>query len=85
MSKLALLGSAVVLYSVLALPAMAQHVTHAPSTILQNGVCPGHEAGNPYNKDEDFQGWSNWRARGGWDSRNDLSCLQEGRRSGMTF
>jgi Ni/Co efflux regulator RcnB len=35
----------------------------------RNTSC-SHEAGNPYNKETDYAGWSAWRLGGGWDSRN---------------
>jgi len=75
MSKLALLGSAAILASVMAAPAMAQHMVH-PGYQLQYGACPGHEPGNPYTKEEDYMAWSGWRARGGWDDRNDFNCVR---------
>jgi hypothetical protein len=78
MTKLALLGAAAVLSSVLAGPALAQHVAANPDNIIQNGFCPGHEPGNPYTRSEDYMEWSAWRARGGWDDRNDLNCLRGG-------
>jgi hypothetical protein len=75
MTKFAFIGAAAVLCSALTVPAMAQHrVIHADAYI-QNGVCPGHEAGNPYTKEEDYIAWSGWRSRGGWDDRNDFNCL----------
>lgn len=76
MTKLALLGAAAVLSSVLAGPAMAQHVmVHPESSVAETGFCPGREPGNPYTRQEDYMAWSAWRARGGWDDRNDLNCL----------
>ena len=32
--------------------------------------CEGREAGNPYDKSTDYQGWSSWRQLGAWDDRN---------------
>ncbi len=78
MTKLALLGAAAVLSSVLAGPAMAQHAMVHPNSIAETGVCPGRDAGNPYTKQEDYMEWSAWRARGGWDDHNDLDCLRGG-------
>ena len=75
MTKLTLLGAAAILSSVLAGPAMAQHaVAHPGYYVEETGTCPGHEAGNPYTKEEDYIAWSGWRARGGWDDRNDWKC-----------
>jgi hypothetical protein len=34
------------------------------------GWC-SQEPGNPYNPENDYTGWSAWRASGAWDSRND--------------
>jgi hypothetical protein len=75
MTKLKLLGAAVVLSSALAGPAMAQHVTHSPGYNVQNSYCQNREPGNPYSPDRDYQQWSAWRAEGGWDSRHD--CWSE--------
>ena len=79
MSKFALLGSAVILASLLATPSMAQQFAGHPNYIEQTGVCPGREAGNPYSKEEDYMAWSGWRSRGGWDGHNDFNCLRENR------
>jgi hypothetical protein len=76
MSKLASMGSAAVLASVLAAPAIAQHAVVHPSYQAQYDACPGHEPGNPYTKEEDYMAWSGWRARGGWDDRNDFNCVR---------
>jgi hypothetical protein len=76
MTKFILLGVAVVLSSTLAAPAMAQHIVFHPAYDVQSGTCLNRESGNPYSKDEDYMGWSAWRARGGWDDHNDSSCLQ---------
>jgi hypothetical protein len=74
MTKLNLLAAAVVLSSALAAPAMAQHRVYHPDTYAQSGYCAYHEPGNPYTKEEDYIAWSGWRARGGWDDRNDWNC-----------
>jgi hypothetical protein len=76
MTKLALLGAAAVLSTMLAVPAMAQYVVVQPGYYAQTGACPGHEAGNPYTREEDYMAWSAWRARGGWDDRNDWYCRE---------
>jgi hypothetical protein len=78
MSKLALLASAAVLATALVGPAAARHGVVHPNYYAETGVCPGHEPGNPYTQEEDYMAWSGWRARGGWDDRNDLSCLHQG-------
>jgi len=76
MSKLALLGSVAFLASVMAAPAIAQHAVVHHGYQVQNGACPGHEPGNPYTREEDYMAWSGWRARGGWDDRNDWNCVR---------
>jgi hypothetical protein len=77
MTKFAFLSAAVVFSSALAGPAIAQHSIAHPSYIAETGVCPGHEPGNPYTKEEDYMAWSGWRARGGWDDHNDLNCQRD--------
>jgi hypothetical protein len=76
MTKLTLLGAAVVIvYSALAGPAIAQHRVSHP-LYAQGDWCPNREPGNPYTKEEDYIAWSSWRARGGWDDRYDFDCLR---------
>jgi hypothetical protein len=80
MTKSTLIGAAIVFSAALTWPATAQHMAAHPSIyILQSGVCPGHEAGNPYTKEEDYIAWSSWRSRGGWDDHNDLNCIHPSR------
>lgn len=74
MTKLKLLAAAVVFSSVLIAPAMAQHRVYHPGIYAQRGYCAYHEPGNPYTPEEDYMAWSAWRARGGWDDRNDWRC-----------
>lgn len=75
MTKIALLAAtAVVFSSALATPAMAQHRVAHPNVYAHSGYCAHHEPGNPYTKEEDYIAWSSWRARGGWDDRNDFKC-----------
>jgi hypothetical protein len=78
MTKLTLLGAAVIVaISTLAVPATAQHrVTPAVNPYTEGDWCPGREPGNPYARQEDYIAWSGWRARGGWDDRNDFNCPQ---------
>jgi hypothetical protein len=63
-------------------PASARHTGHAPaasSEAFSNAYGFANdgarwcstEAGNPYNPQTDYQGWSAWRESGSWDSRND--------------
>src|SRR5258708_4846185 len=74
--QFAILGAAVLFSSALAGSAVAQHMVAHPDSYAQTGACPGHEAGNPYTKEEDYIAWSAWRVRGGWDDRNDWYCLR---------
>jgi len=76
MTKSTLLSAVAVFSLTLTAPAMAQHVVAHPNSLAQTGVCPGRDAGNPYTKEEDYLAWSGWRARGGWDDRNDFNCLR---------
>jgi hypothetical protein len=80
MTKFTLIGAVVVVVaSALTGPAMAQNTVSHPGSYAHSGVCPGHEAGNPYTREEDYMAWSGWRARGGWDDRNDVNCVQTSR------
>jgi len=77
MTKLTLLGAAVIVAtSALAVPATAQHrVVPTVNPYTEGDWCPGREPGNPYTKEQDYLAWSAWRARGGWDDRNDFNCV----------
>jgi hypothetical protein len=75
MTKFSLIGAAAVLSSVLAGPAMAQHVISNPGYYAWSTYCATRDPGNPFNERYDYQTWSAWRARGGWDSRGDDACL----------
>jgi hypothetical protein len=79
MTKHSLLGiAAVAAFAALTVPTFAQNrPTHAVVSGYNGyeGVCPGREAGNPFDKNTDYGGWSAWRARGGWDDHNDLNCV----------
>jgi hypothetical protein len=80
MTTLGFLSAAAVLSCAMAAPAMAQHVVAHPSHYLaQSGACAYHEPGNPNSKEEDYIAWSGWRARGGWDDRNDGNCVRDSR------
>ena len=81
MTKSIFLGVAVVLSSALGAPAMAQHIVAHPAyyAYVQGDSCLNREPGNPYTKEEDYMAWSAWRARGGWDDRNDWRCMQNSR------
>ena len=72
MTKLWLLGTALVVSSLLAGPVMAKKAktSHpAPAT-----VCDPRDPGNPFSKKYEFLEWSDWRKVGGWDDRNEYTC-----------
>jgi hypothetical protein len=73
--KLKILGAAVAL-AVAAGPAMAKHVIASPGHYAQSIYCATREAGNPFSRYCDYIPWSQWRSRGGWDSRLDDACLR---------
>jgi hypothetical protein len=74
MTKLSLLGvAAIAACTAFAVPASAQHRASL-NAYDQAGTCAGYDPGNPYNKETDYLDWSAWRARGGWDPRNDFKC-----------
>ena len=72
MTNFRLIGTAAVLFSVLAGPAMARHVNRGYPA--QSLFCATREAGNPHSKYCDYIEWSKWRARGSWDSTLDNAC-----------
>lgn len=77
MTKFRLISAAAVLSSVLAGPAMAQHVMRAhPGHYARSTYCATIEPGNPYSPVYDYEAWSGWRARGSWDSRGDDACAR---------
>jgi hypothetical protein len=57
-------------------PAMARH-RHVvpPQHPAISTYCATIEPGNPYSKYYDYEAWSQWRRRGGWDSRGDDACF----------
>ena len=72
MTKLWLLGTALVVSSLLAGPVMAKKAktSHpAPAT-----VCDPRDPGNPFSKKYEFLEWSDWRRVGGWDDCNEYTC-----------
>jgi hypothetical protein len=75
MMKLKTIGAVVALV-LAAGPATARH---ASSSQGQSIYCATREAGNPYSKYCDYQAWSEWRFRGGWDSRLDDACWRNPR------
>ena len=36
----------------------------------RSAYCQNQEAGNPYNEQTDYLGWSAWRDSGGWEERS---------------
>ena len=76
MTKFRLMGATAVVFSVLAGPAMARHVSSSPGHPAQSLFCATREAGNPHSKYCDYIAWSGWRRRGGWDSQLDNACLR---------
>ncbi len=70
MTKFGLVGTALFLSSLLAVPAMADHVKrHQAET-----ACDPRDPGNPYSRTYDYMAWSAWRKRGAWDARNEWTC-----------
>ena len=42
---------------------------------VQSVYCATREMGNPHSRYCDYEAWSAWRRRGGWDSTLDNACL----------
>jgi hypothetical protein len=84
MTNLKLMGAAAVLSTVLAGPAMARHVA-AHTVQSQSTYCATIEPGNPYSPAYDYEGWSNWRRSGSWDSRGDNACARNPMFDGSSF
>lgn len=74
MADFRLIGAAAVLSSVLAGSATAAQHVIVPTGHARSTYCATIQPGNPYSKEQDYGGWSGWRARGGWDSRGDDAC-----------
>jgi hypothetical protein len=74
MTKFRVIGAAAVLFSVLAGPAMARHISSSPAHPGQSIFCATREPGNPHSKYCDYIAWSKWRQRGAWDSSLDNAC-----------
>jgi hypothetical protein len=72
--KSATLGLAIVL-ALAAAPATARHrhaATHYPAV---STYCATIDPGNPFSPYYDYQAWSKWRQRGGWDPTGDDRCF----------
>ncbi len=83
MTKTRLLGTAIILCSVLAGPALAKHrhtaskhlaSRHLASKPVPAVACDPRDPGNPFSEKYDFETWSAWRRRGSWDARADWTC-----------
>ncbi len=72
MTKLRLVVVALI-PSLLAGPAMAKQVKERRHP-AQNAVCDPRDPGNPYSRKYEFLEWTEWRKRGGWDTRNEWTC-----------
>jgi hypothetical protein len=85
MTKPRLFSTIAVISTLLVGPAMARHVV--PNRVQQNEstYCATIEPGNPYSPAYDYQGWSNWRVKGGWDSRGDDACARNPLFNGSGF
>lgn len=72
MTKLGLIGTALVVSSLLAGPVMAKNARTAyPAT---EAACDPRDPGNPFSRRYDFMEWSAWRRKGGWDDRAEYTC-----------
>jgi hypothetical protein len=79
MTKLPLLGAAVVLSFALAGPvmakhAMARHMNAHAGYHVQNAACDPRDPGNPFSERFDYTAWTAWRIKGGWDTRAEWTC-----------
>ena len=72
MTKLRIIGAALVAASLLAAPAMAREArTGNPAN---EAVCDPRDPGNPFSRTYDYMTWSAWRRRGSWDDRSEYTC-----------
>ena len=85
MTNLRLFGAAAVISAVLVGPAMARHVVAQPVQQNESTYCATIEPGNPYSPVYNYESWSGWRARGGWDSRGDDACARNPMFDGSAF
>jgi len=70
MTKLGILGTALVVSALLVGPAMAKKA----ATSHAAAVCDPRDPGNPFSREYDYMTWSAWRRRGSFDDRNDYTC-----------
>jgi hypothetical protein len=73
--KIKILGVAAI-FVLAAIPASARTAASHSRHSGQSIYCATREAGNPHSKYCDYGAWSEWRFRGGWDSRLDDACLR---------
>jgi hypothetical protein len=66
MTKLGILGAALVASSLLAAPVMARQAVVYPDPYAYRARCAHHQLGNPYTPEQDYIAWSAWRSRGSW-------------------
>ena len=85
MTNLRLIGAAAAISAMLVGPAMARQAVAHPVQQTKSTYCATIEPGNPYSPVYDYEGWSNWRVRGGWDSRGDDACARNPMFDGSTF
>ena len=85
MTNLRLIGAAAAISAALVGPAMARHVVAHQVQQNESAYCATIEPGNPYSPVYDYEGWSNWRVRGGWDSRGDDACARNPMFDGSAF
>ena len=85
MTNLRLIGAAAVLSTVLVGPAMARQVVAHPVQQTESTYCATIEPGNPYSPANNYEAWSAWRGRGGWDSRGDDACARNPMFDGSAF
>jgi hypothetical protein len=85
MTNLRLIGVAAATSAVLAGPVMARHLVAHQARQNESTYCATIEPGNPYSPVYDYEAWSNWRVRGGWDSRGDDACARNPTFDGSTF
>jgi hypothetical protein len=81
MNNLKFVGAAAILSTALLGPAMGNQPVR-PHHAGVSTYCATIEPGNPYSPVYDYEGWSNWRVRGGWDSRGDDACARNPMYSG---
>ena len=72
MTKLWLLGTALVVSSLLAGPVVAREARIGHP--VAQAACDPRDPGNPFSKTYDYMTWSAWRRRGSWDTRNEWTC-----------